>query len=351
MKDVNNEQSDLKVLDEKYKLLSKEEKMQTETMPKSTTLFRNSMKKLMHNPLAVMSMIIIFIVLILAIVGPLVIPYKYDEIIRVDGVRDVTAQNLRPFEYSVNEIAAMDKGESIFPHVFGTDHLCRDYFARVLQGTRISLFVGVFASIIVMVIGTIIGSISGLCGGKVDMIIMRIVDIIMSLPDMLIVILISVVLGTLLPKDGKIIGTFGPNMISLFVVFALLYWVHMARLVRGQILSIRENDYIHATKLIKMKKSRVIKKHIIPNCLSIIFISTALEVPSAIFTESFLSFIGLGVQEPMPSLGALANSARASMAIYPYKLVIPAVAIALIVLAFNLLGDGLRDAFDPKMDK
>ena len=141
----------------------------------------------------------------------------------------------------------------------------------------------------------------------------------------------------------------GNNMISLFIVFGALYWVSMARLVRGQILSIKYNEYVLAARALGAKPGRIIKKHILPNCISVIFISTALQIPSAIFTESFLSFIGLGVQAPMPSLGSLANNARGSLQSYPWKLVFPAVGICLIVLSFNLLGDGLRDAFDPKL--
>ena len=219
------------------------------------------------------------------------------------------------------------------------------------MGTRISLIIGVFASIIVFVIGSLYGSISGLAGGKTDMIMMRIVDVIYALPDMLIIILLSVVLGAVLPKGGNgILAKIGSNMISLFIVFGLLYWVSMARLVRGQILSIRENDYIQAAKLVKTPKMRMIKKHILPNCLSVILVSASLQVPSAIFTESFLSFVGLGVKVPMPSLGALANAARSGMQAYPYKLICPAVMIALIVLSFNLLGDAIRDAIDPKQN-
>lgn len=331
--------------------LTENERKKSDVMPKSTTLFKDSMKRLFHNPLAVASIIILTLIVLIVVLAPLFCPYEYDTILKVDGVKDVTAKNLAPFEYSANELAAMEKGESFFPHIFGTDELCRDYFSRVVMGTRISFCVGVFASVIVMIIGTIYGSISGLSGGKVDMIMMRIVDVIMSMPDMLIVILLSVVLSSVLPKGGGIIGTLGPNMVSLFVVFGLLYWIGMARLVRGQILSIRENEYIQAARLIRTKKSRIIRKHIIPNCISIIFVSAALEVPAAIFTESFLSFVGLGVQAPMPSLGALANAARSGMAEYPYKLLFPAIMIALIVLSFNLLGDGLRDAFDPKSSK
>jgi len=220
----------------------------------------------------------------------------------------------------------------------------------VIYGTRVSLVVGFFASIIVLIIGMIYGSISGYLGGKVDMVMMRIVDVIYSLPDMLMVILLSVVLGSVisLPKDS-FLGKMGPNMLSLFIVFGLLYWVGMARLIRGQILSIKENDYILAAQSTGASAGRIIRKHIIPNCLSVIIVSTALQIPSAIFTESYLSFIGLGVQAPMPSLGSLANAARGGLQTYPYKLVFPSIMICLIVLSLNLLGDGLRDAFDPKL--
>ena len=214
-----------------------------------------------------------------------------------------------------------------------------------------SLLVGLFASLIVLVIGLLYGSISGYFGGRVDLIMMRIVDIIYSLPDTLMVILLSVVLGqTIGPMiQGTVLASIGNNMISLFVVFGLLYWVGMARLVRGQILSIKNNEYVLAAKAMGAKPRRIIRKHILPNCMSVIIISVALQIPSAIFTESFLSFIGLGVQAPMPSLGSLANAARGGMQSYPWKMLFPALAICLIVLSFNLLGDGLRDAFDPKL--
>ena len=220
----------------------------------------------------------------------------------------------------------------------------------MIYGTRISLTVGLFASIIVLIIGMLYGSISGYLGGRVDLIMMRIVDIIYSLPDMLIIILLSVVLNEVLQfKSGTILARLGTNMISLFIVFGLLYWVGMARLIRGQILSIKENEYILAAQAIGASPGRIIRKHILPNCLSVIIISTALQIPSAIFTESFLSFVGIGVKAPMPSLGSLANAAREGLQSYPYKLVFPALTICLIVLSLNLLGDGLRDAFDPKL--
>ena len=208
------------------------------------------------------------------------------------------------------------------------------------------------ASIIVLVIGMIIGSISGYAGGKVDLILMRIVDIIYSLPDMLVIILLATVLNQVLVfKSGSALAALGSNMVSMFIVFGLLYWVGMARLIRGQILSIKENEYVLAARSIGAKPGWIIRKHILPNCLSVIIVSTALQIPSAIFTESYLSFIGLGVNAPMPSLGSLANSARQGLQTYPYKLIFPALMICLIVLSLNLLGDGLRDAFDPKLKR
>ena len=336
---------------QKFSPATDEEKQQHETMRESTTFFRDGMRKLMKNPLAVASMIVLIILTLTIIIVPAIYPYSDSQMITVDGKRDKTAKNLAPFEYSKNEQKAIENGETIFPHIFGTDELCRDYFIRVVFGARVSLLVGLFASLIVLVIGLLYGSISGYFGGRVDLIMMRIVDIIYSLPDTLMVILLSVVLGqTIGPMiQGTVLASIGNNMISLFIVFGLLYWVGMARLVRGQILSIKNNEYVLAAKAMGAKPRRIIRKHILPNCMSVIIISVALQIPSAIFTESFLSFIGLGVQAPMPSLGSLANAARGGMQSYPWKMLFPALAICLIVLSFNLLGDGLRDAFDPKL--
>ena len=335
----------------KFEAASEEEKAQAVVMRESTTFFKDGMRKLRKNLLAMGSLVVLILIILLIVIAPKIVPYSYDQMITVDGKRDKTAKNLAPFTYSKNEQAAIEKGEEIFPHIFGTDELCRDYFMRVIYGTRVSLSVGLFASLIVLVIGLLYGSISGYAGGKVDIVMMRIVDIIYSLPDTLMVILLSVILSTILNDklQGTIFQKLGVNMISLFIVFGLLYWVGMARLVRGQILTIKNNEYILAAKALGSGSARIIWKHILPNCMSVIFISTALQVPSAIFTESYLSFIGLGVQAPMPSLGSLANAARGGLSSYPYKLVFPAVMICLIVLSCNLLGDGLRDAFDPKL--
>ncbi len=331
-----------------------EEKAYIVQMRPSTTFFRDGIKRLIKNKVAFVSFIIIVLVTLSAIFVPMFWPYSYDAMLgNVPGQpMDASYNNLAPFEYSKTETSRIEAGESIMPHIFGTDNQGRDYFIRVVYGTRISLAVGFFASIIVLIIGMTIGSISGYMGGKVDLIIMRIVDIIYSLPDMLMVILLASVLNlTLGPViEGTVLEDIGANIISLFIVFGVLYWVSMARLIRGQILSLREQEYVLAARATGAKGGWIIRKHLLPNCMSVIFISVALQIPSAIFTESYLSFLGLGVNAPMPSLGSLASDALNGLSSYPHRLVIPAIVISLIVLSLNLFGDGLRDAFDPKLN-
>lgn len=332
-----------------------EEKSYIVQMRPSTTFFKDGCKRFLKNKVATVSLIVIVLIVLIAIFLPMFWPYSYEQqlgVIPGEPV-DPSFNNLRPFQYGSTELARIANGEKVFPHIFGTDSAGRDYLIRVVYGTRISLAIGFFASIIVLVIGMVVGSVAGYCGGKVDLIIMRIVDIIYSLPDMLMVILLASVLkqtnlGEMI--QGTILEKIGSNIISLFIVFALLYWVSMARLIRGQILSLKEQEYVLSAKTTGAKASWIIKKHLIPNCISVIIISTALQIPSAIFTESYLSFLGLGVNAPMPSLGSLASDALSGMSTYTYRLVIPAVAISLIVLSLNLFGDGLRDAFDPKLN-
>lgn len=336
-----------------FEKATEEEKKQQDVMGESTTFFKDGMRRLRKNPLAMGSIVVLIIILAIIIIAPHIVPYRYDQIISVNGVRDKSAANLSMFEYSKNEQAYMEEtGEKLFPHIFGTDSLSRDYFIRVVYGTRVSLSIGILASVMVLLIGLIYGSIAGYYGGTVDLVMMRIVDIIYSLPDMLLIILLSVVLDGALEGvlTGTVFSRLGTNMISMFIVFGLLYWVGMARLIRGQILSIKNNEYVLAARCIGTPNKKILMRHILPNCLSVIIITTALQIPSAIFTESYLSFLGLGVSKPLASLGSLANAARSGMQSYPSKLVIPAVAICLIVLALNLLGDGLRDAFDSKLE-
>ncbi len=326
-----------------FKSASQDEKEQQVQMRESVSFMKDAMLRLYKNKLAMTCLIVIVVIMLVAFIAPSVYPYTYE-------AQDLSRKYLDPFEYSEKEQAAMDAGESVFPHLMGTDALGRDYAIRVIYGTRISLLVGVFAAAIVIVFGIIYGSISGYFGGKVDMIMMRIVDVIYSLPDVLIIILLSVAIKDVISKSSsELVLKLGAGMISIFIVFGLLYWVGMARQVRGQILSIKEQEYVLASRAIGASPARIIRKHMIPNCISVIIITAALQIPSAIFTESFLSFLGLGVSMPMPSLGSLAADARTGLVSYPYLLLCPALSIFLIVLSFNLLGNGLRDAFDPKL--
>ena len=333
---------------------SEAEKEYMVQMRPSTTFFKDGVKRLRKNTVAMVSFIVIVVITLSSIFLPFFWPYSYEAQLGATPGKPVDASyaNLGPFEYGRTEQKRMDAGEKIFPHIFGTDQFGRDYFIRVVYGARISLAVGFFASLIVLVIGMTVGSIAGYCGGKVDLVIMRIVDIIYSLPDMLMVILLSTVLKEALKPviEGTILMKLGTNMISLFIVFGLLYWVSMARQIRGQILSLREQEYVLAAQATGASGKWIITKHLLPNCISVVVISTALQIPSAIFTESYLSFLGLGVNAPMPSLGSLASDALNGMNSYPERLIIPAIVISLIVLSLNLFGDGLRDAFDPKLN-
>ncbi|MDP4153351.1 MAG: ABC transporter permease [Bacillota bacterium] len=293
---------------------------------------------------AITSLIILALILILAFIVPLFYPYSYSEQLR-------NCENLKPFQFSSYEMSLIDNGTKLFPHVFGTDNLGRDMAARVLTGARISMFIGVFASLLVMIIGSIYGAISGYFGGALDLVMMRIVDIIYTLPDILIVILLSVSLKVPLNKaveHNHALSAIGANLISVFIAFGLLYWGSAARIVRGQIMSIKQCEFITAARAYGASSSRIITKHLIPNCIDTIIVIATLQVPTAIFTESYLSFLGLGVSAPMPSLGSLAADAVNGISLYPYRLIAPAAAITIIIFAFNMLGDGLRDMFDVK---
>ena len=334
-----------------------EEKSYIVQMRPSTTFFKDGIKRLCRNKVALVSLIVVAIITLSAILIPAFWPYSYDQQLGVRPGKPVDASfnNLAPFEYGKTELKRIEEGEKLFPHVFGTDSAGRDYFIRVVYGTRISLAVGFFASLIVLIIGMTVGSIAGYCGGKVDLIIMRIVDIIYSLPDTLMVILLATVLKVSIGDklDGTPLAKIGSNIISLFIVFAVLYWVSMARLIRGQILSLREQEFMTATEACGISVKSRIFKHLIPNVIPQLIVNCTMGLGSVIITEATLSFLGLGVKFPFASWGNIINDVNNTHTLTTYWFIwIPAgMLLLLTVLAFNLVGDGLRDAFDPKMKR
>ncbi|MCI5902814.1 MAG: ABC transporter permease [Blautia sp.] len=326
---------------------SNEEKQSLVVMRESVSFWKDGLRRLLKNKIAMTSLVVIVIIMIFSFIVPSFYPYSYSQ--QIKG-----ANNLGIMEYSEEEQAQIDAGEKVFPHILGTDKLGRDYAIRVMMGSRISIMVGLIAAVIILVIGSLMGSLAAFFGGWVDMLIMRIVDIIYTIPEILLIVLISFAIKSPLENLSKVPGfgwiqVVGANLISIFIVFALLYWVGMARMVRSQILTLRESEYVTAARALGASNGRIIKKHLLTNCIGTLIVTTTLQIPSSIFTESFLSFLGLGVAVPMPSLGSLASDAINGLNTYPHLLFIPAALISLIILSFNLLGDGLRDAFDPKM--
>ncbi|MCE5286015.1 MAG: ABC transporter permease [Pelosinus sp.] len=280
----------------------------------STSYWQDVWRRLKKNKLALAGLFIIILVAIIAILGPFFTAYSYSD-------QDLKIANQSPS----------------LAHWFGTDNLGRDLLTRVLYGARISLSIGIVASISTMVIGVLYGGIAGLAGGRIDDLMMRLIDIMWSIPWLLYVILLMVVMQ--------------PGLTNIFIALALVYWMPMARIVRGQILSLRELEYVMAARLAGAGSWRIIIKHLIPNSLGPILITATLTIPDAIFSEAFLSYIGLGVSAPMASWGVLASEGATSLRSYPFQLFFPAIAICITMLSFNFLGDGLRDALDPKMRK
>ncbi|MCR5651772.1 MAG: ABC transporter permease [Lachnospiraceae bacterium] len=326
-----------------------DEKESLVIMRESVGFWKDGLRRFKRNKIAMTAFTVVMIIVVLAFIVPAFYPYAYEE--QVKG-----SERLGIMEYSAKEIQRMEAGESIFPHILGTDQNGRDYTIRVLVGARVSMTVGIVASLLILLIGSVYGAVAGYFGGKVDMVMMRIVDVLYTIPDVLIIILLAQVLKFPLQNLSNVPGfgwitALGPNMVSMFLVFALLYWVGMARIVRGQIMVLKQNEYVTAAKALGASNGRIIKRHLITNCIGTLIVTTTLQIPSSIFTESFLSFLGLGVQAPMPSLGSLASDALNGLQTYPEKLFAPAFMIFVIILSFNLLGDGLRDAFDPKMKK
>ncbi|NMA34278.1 MAG: ABC transporter permease [Clostridiaceae bacterium] len=325
-----------------------EEKQSLVVMRKSVSFWRDGMRRFKRNKIAMVSFAVIIIIMIFAFIGPVIYPYSYEQQIR-------GSENLAPMEYSEQELELMAQGQSVFPHFLGTDSLGRDIMIRLMMGSRVSLLVGIVASALVLLIGSLYGAIAGYFGGKVDLVMMRIVDIIYTVPDILIIILLMVTLKYPLENLANNvpgfswINTIGVGLICIFIVFALLYWVGMARIVRSQILTLKEQEFVTAAKALGASHGRIIRKHLLTNCMGALIVTTTLQIPSSIFTESFLSFIGIGVAAPMPSLGSMASQAISGITSYPHRLLAPAIMISLIILSFNLIGDGLRDAFDPKL--
>ena len=277
-----------------------------------------------------------------------------------DSVRKELGIKKHIFGYSQAELERKANGEKVFPHVFGTDMYGRDILVRVMYGARVSMSVGVFAAILVLVIGALYGAISGYCGGKVDAVMQRIVELIYAVPEMLVVLLIATALKPILTDYVNSLGTsplksfvnvLGPNLISMFIAFGLLYWVTMSRIIRGQVLQLKQQEYVTAARALGASGGRIIRRHLLPNCIGQIVVTTCLQIPSAIFLESFLSYLGVGVSAPLPSLGSMATDALSGMYTYTYRLIVPSVILSIMILAFNLFGDGLRDALDPKLKK
>ncbi len=285
----------------------------------STSYWRDAMKRLFKNKIAVFCLFAIVLISILAVIIPIVSPYTISE------------QHLTHTNISMGFKDPVDG----HIHLFGTDTLGRDIFTRVWSGARTSLFISFTAVFINVIIGIIYGGISGYIGGMLDNIMMRIIEIINGIPYLIIVILLMMVLPA--------------GVMTMVIAYAAVGWTGMARLVRGQIMALKQQDYVVAAKVMGADTKRIIFKHLIPNTLSIIIVNITLAIPSAIFTEAFLSFIGLGVPLPHASWGTLANDGVKVFQIYPSQLIIPALYISITMLSFNLLGDGLRDAFDPKL--
>ncbi|MCP4386196.1 MAG: ABC transporter permease subunit [Hyphomicrobiales bacterium] len=281
--------------------------------PPGRSLTNDALRRLMRNKAAVVSMVVLAAIVLIALLGPYALPYNYED-------PDWAAFRAPP---------SIETG-----HYFGTDQNGRDMLARTLYGTRVSLLVAVIATLVSIIIGVAYGSISGYFGGRIDSVMMRFVDIMYALPYILFVILLMVV--------------FGRNVILLFIGIGAVEWLTMARIVRGQTLSIKHREFIEAARASGQKPLRIIRRHVLPNLTGPVIIYATLTVPEIIITESFLSYLGFGVQEPLTSLGTLISDGANALEIMPWLLLFPAAFLVAMLLSLSFIGDGLRDAFDPK---
>lgn len=287
------------------------EKMESITRP-NLTYWKDAWRRIKKNKIAFTGLIIIIVYVILAIFAPILSKYDFTSI----------------------DSSKMNKFMST-EHWFGTDELGRDLWVRVWKGARVSLTIGFVSTILNTVIGGLVGGISGYYGGVLDSILMRIIDILYGIPYLIVSILVMVVLG--------------PGVTSLIVAMVIVGWIGTARFIRGEVLRLKEQDFVAAAKVLGVSELTIIWKHILPNIMGLIITNLTMAVPKAIFSEAFLSYIGLGISPPDCSWGVLAKSGVKMLRIYPYQLFIPSFFICTTMLALNLLGDGLRDALDPKL--
>lgn len=280
----------------------------------SMTYWQDAWRRLKKNKVAMISLVLLGLIILMTIIGPMISKFEYQ------------ATN--------NDMLNVKPNSTYW---FGTDTLGRDLFARVWIGGRISIIIGLVGALVDTVVGVIYGGIAGYLGGIADDIMMRILEILISIPYLVLVILIRV----LMDESGGIA--------PLIIAMTITGWCYMARLVRGQLLQIKEQEYVLAAKALGANPSRIIAKHLIPNTLGVMIVAITFDIPGFIFSEAFLSFLGIGVKSPMTSWGALASAGQQNLMFYAYQLIFPAIAISLTMLAFNLLGDGLRDALDPKL--
>lgn len=271
-----------------------------------------NIQNLVRRPLALLSAIIITLLILSAIFAPLIAPFSYD------------AQD------TANILKTPDS-----THIMGTDKLGRDIFSRILYGSQISLSVGIIATLVAMIIGVLYGAISGYKGGAIDNYMMRIVDIIYALPDILVIILITIIIGR--------------RFFGIVLAISIVNWVGIARLMRGEVLKLKEQLFVESAKAVGAGHWRIILRHILPNTLGPLIVTMTFRIPAAILSESTLSFIGLGLAPPFSSWGVLANDGWTALRFYPHLLIFPAIIIFITVLSFNILGDELKEAMDPQL--